>query len=367
MSDQTKPQMFFLGANSPKGFVSLFEQLDPQNGPWHTFIIKGGPGTGKSSFLKRIAAYFGPQCPNMEVIPCSSDPDSLDAVILPEYRVALADGTAPHVLEPDAPALRQSILAFGDQLDAVQLKENRQELEALFASSPKCYRLAVDYLSAARTFLADTRRIALSATSVEKVTAYAKRFAQKNFGPSKEEHPTEKVRFLTTVHAGGLTSLDDTPKKLCRRLYQIHDEYGAVSSLLLNALRNCALEAGHSVITCYCTTDPYRKIDHLFLPNLGIGFVTVNRFHPMEAAAPSRRIHAKRFMDLDVLRSRKGRLSFNRKAAQQLIAQAVLLLKESRIIHDKLEAQYTAAMDFSFADQMFQQVVEQIITFSKIA
>ena len=106
MSDQTKPQMFFLGANSPKGFVSLFEQLDPQNGPWHTFIIKGGPGTGKSSFLKRIAAYFGPQCPNMEVIPCSSDPDSLDAVILPEYRVALADGTAPHVLEPDAPALR---------------------------------------------------------------------------------------------------------------------------------------------------------------------------------------------------------------------------------------------------------------------
>jgi len=366
MFDQTKPQLFFFGANTPKGFVSLFDQLDPQNGPWHTFIIKGGPGTGKSSFLKKIAAHFAPQCPQIEVVPCSSDPNSLDAVILPEYRVALADGTAPHTLEPSAPALRQSILSFGDYLNAPRLKENREELEALFAASPKCYRLAVDYFSAAYAFLADTRRIALSATSMEKVAAYAQRFAQKNFGRSKEEHPTEKVRFLTAVHAGGLTALEDTPKQLCRRLYQIHDEFGAVSPLLLGALRSCALEAGHSVITCYCPTDPYHKIEHLFLPNLGIGFVTVNRFHPMESLAPCHRIHAKRFMDMEMLRSRKGRLSFNRKAAQQLIAQTVNLLKESRIIHDKLESRYTAAMDFSFFEDAFQQVAEQINTYAKL-
>ena len=71
-------------------------------------------------------------------------------------------------------------------------------------------------------------------------------------------------------------------------------------------------------------------------------------------------------MDMELLRSRKGRLSFNRKAAQQLIAQTVNLLKESRIIHDKLESRYTAAMDFSFFEDAFQQVAEQINTYAKL-
>lgn len=95
---ETAPICFFLGANSPQGFVSRFDQLDCGDPQWHTFIIKGGPGCGKSSFMRRIAELFAPHCPSMQLIACSSDPDSLDAVILPEWKVSIADGTAPHHL-----------------------------------------------------------------------------------------------------------------------------------------------------------------------------------------------------------------------------------------------------------------------------
>ena len=47
---------FFPGSNTPDGFYSLFDGLySPEDG-WRLFIIKGGPGTGKSALMKKVAA-----------------------------------------------------------------------------------------------------------------------------------------------------------------------------------------------------------------------------------------------------------------------------------------------------------------------
>lgn len=87
---------FFLGANTPQGFVSRFDQLaDPAEG-WRKFIIKGGPGTGKSGMMKRLAAELSSRTNRLELIHCSSDVGSLDAVIAADLKASIADGTAPH-------------------------------------------------------------------------------------------------------------------------------------------------------------------------------------------------------------------------------------------------------------------------------
>lgn len=44
---------FFLGTNSGTGFHSLFYDLTEHATPYSTFIIKGGPGTGKSGLMKK--------------------------------------------------------------------------------------------------------------------------------------------------------------------------------------------------------------------------------------------------------------------------------------------------------------------------
>ena len=49
---------FFLAANSRSGFCSLYEGF-PENEGVFLHIIKGGPGTGKSGFMRRIAATAG--------------------------------------------------------------------------------------------------------------------------------------------------------------------------------------------------------------------------------------------------------------------------------------------------------------------
>ena len=89
---------FFLGANSSAGFRSLYEDFTAPEGNFDILVLKGGPGAGKSSFMKYLGSRAEEAGEDVEYIWCSGDPDSLDGVVLPELRCAVADGTAPHVL-----------------------------------------------------------------------------------------------------------------------------------------------------------------------------------------------------------------------------------------------------------------------------
>ena len=90
---------FFLGANSGDGFQSLFHELE-QAGTYDLMILKGGPGSGKSTFLRALGAAMEEAGERVEYLPCSGDPDSLDGVALPDMGCAAADGTPPHGTAP---------------------------------------------------------------------------------------------------------------------------------------------------------------------------------------------------------------------------------------------------------------------------
>ena len=92
---------YFLGANSYKGFSSLYDDLVSLPDVKRLFIIKGGAGCGKSTFMKTIAAAANEAGLDVERILCSGDPESLDGIFIPAMRVAYVDGTAPHAAVPN--------------------------------------------------------------------------------------------------------------------------------------------------------------------------------------------------------------------------------------------------------------------------
>ena len=95
MAAQAQVQ-FFLGANSPTGFYSLYDQLIDPDRARTVYILKGGPGCGKSSLMRRVGAAMAQRGLEVTYILCSGDPDSLDGVVIPALGAALVDGTAPH-------------------------------------------------------------------------------------------------------------------------------------------------------------------------------------------------------------------------------------------------------------------------------
>lgn len=75
-----QPLHFFLGANSEEGFSSLYEQL--LGGRFDDLLIlKGGAGSGKSTFMRRVGAAVERTGERVVYINCSGDPDSLDGAI----------------------------------------------------------------------------------------------------------------------------------------------------------------------------------------------------------------------------------------------------------------------------------------------
>ncbi|HHV61803.1 MAG TPA: ATPase [Firmicutes bacterium] len=85
----------FPGGNTPQGFYSFYDQIITPNAT-RILIIKGGPGVGKSTFMRKIAEEMVDRGYDVELHHCSSDNGSLDGVVIPSIGVALIDGTAPH-------------------------------------------------------------------------------------------------------------------------------------------------------------------------------------------------------------------------------------------------------------------------------
>ncbi|MEG0824825.1 MAG: hypothetical protein RSG86_03640 [Oscillospiraceae bacterium] len=87
---------YFLGANSPSGFVSLYDALLPRESAAAIYYLKGGPGCGKSTLMRAVGRRAHDAGLDTEYILCSGDPDSLDGIVIPALGIAVADGTAPH-------------------------------------------------------------------------------------------------------------------------------------------------------------------------------------------------------------------------------------------------------------------------------
>ena len=91
---------FFVGANSGVGFQNLFGQIMDLEQAYDFILLKGGPGVGKNTFMREIGRVMEEAGTRVEYLWCSGDPDSLDGVVLPELRCAVADGTSPHGTAP---------------------------------------------------------------------------------------------------------------------------------------------------------------------------------------------------------------------------------------------------------------------------
>ena len=121
---------FFAGANSGNGFQNLFSEMVDLEDTYDFMILKGGPGVGKNTFMREIGKTMERAGTPVEYLWCSGDPDSLDGVVMPELRCAVADGTSPHVLEPKYPAAVDRYVDLGRFYDLAAAKASAGEVKA---------------------------------------------------------------------------------------------------------------------------------------------------------------------------------------------------------------------------------------------
>ena len=151
MDNEQHTNSYFAAANGYSGFRSYFAEIFAPEKFDKIYVLKGGPGTGKSSFMKRLRSALCESGYEVESVLCSSDPRSLDGVVASanDHRVAILDGTAPHERDAILPGAKDELIPLGNLWDSRYLYGSRERICELSSAKSKAYKAAYAYLKIA--------------------------------------------------------------------------------------------------------------------------------------------------------------------------------------------------------------------------
>lgn len=111
-----------LGTLTPEGARDTVQSIT-QNLEKRLFI-KGYPGTGKSSMMKKLANEALRRGYDVQLVWCGLDSNSIDMVILPELKFCIFDSTEPHVYFPEENSARDEIFDIAKHCHPTEVEEN---------------------------------------------------------------------------------------------------------------------------------------------------------------------------------------------------------------------------------------------------
>lgn len=346
--EQKSTARFFLGANSKNGFFSLYDGFtDPAAGDF-LWVIKGSPGSGKSSFMKRICAAAEARGEPVECILCSGDPDSLDAVYLPARRVAYVDGTAPHVIEPRFPGASARYLDFSRFLDVDALRPKNPEIMSLNRRYKALYGAAYAQLSAAAALLPRNCPNLCSDAVMDALTRRMDGVAAREMRPQKKQGRLQH-RFLSARSCKGHIMLTETLSVFCDRLYLLDNALG-LGNAALNRLAALSTARGFDAVVCHDPLEP-EKPEALLLPEARVGFLAADAPNALPEI-PCRRMRLDSLVQRTLSSEDRAALRTRKKESRVLLSAATETLAQAKALHDELEAVYHPHMDFSALDDL---------------
>ncbi len=347
-------EAYFMGYSTPTGFTTHLRD-DIESGEFTTYIIKGGPGTGKSSLMKGIASELS-DLDEPEIYYCSSDPNSLDAVLFGNLKVIIADGTSPHVIEPTYPGVREVLIDLGECWNLGLLSDNKDGIIDSTNRNQKYHALAKKYLSAIISVNEDIMSIGDSALDSSKLDAYLERLSARLFPKKKAFEDEGKIKFrqMTSFTSEGVKTFANLFEHLT--VYKIEDECFAMTDKLLKQLAQCAKKNGYDALISNNVFLSGSVYQHMIIPEIETAFVSGNSCDSLGGT----KINSMRFYDKDILRDKHKRLMFDEGIVKELTDEMISALTTAKEIHDELESYYIKAMDFDKVNLTCEKLIARI-------
>lgn len=323
---------YFPGANTGNGFFNSFSGIRPAwEAPHYIYILKGGPGVGKNTLMKRVLCTARANGLEAEEFRCASDPDSLDAIRIPQRRVILLDGTDPHMLDPRLPGIEAEIVNLGFFRHRESLAYRRHEVERLMAENRAHYDAAYACLAAA----AALRRAACSAAARVTDGAALRDFLQSSFDFPKTGDTPRRL-FIASATPKGVVDFSET---LCASRTVCVS--GAVGALLLREAMRLAEGTCSEIFLDFKTPETAQG---MLLPDGTALFLTDDGdAHGALLKAPLPPFVPAALREADVL-----------------TAQSTQSLRLCLEVHDALEALYRPFVDYARVDMETERLLERL-------
>lgn len=346
---------YFASSNSREGFKSYFDNIYSPERLERIYIIKGGPGTGKSSIIKTVGEIFE-NTEKCEYFLCSSDPGSLDGLVI-NNKIALIDGTSPHVVEAKYAGVIEKVIdtARGISND---IKSDEKEIKRITQRKRKCFLGAYSCLKAYGEISDEQFNSMAEYVDHDKIDSAIKRFFKQNVEPSQKY--SEKIRLLSGVTPMGYYNTHSFEKE-CDTCALIVNARGE-EDVILKKVKTLAKEYSLCTLVSYNPIMP-SKINGIYLPESSLCVVPYDKeYHGEIDYDKYKIINFERFIKVtdDKVKSKQ---KFLEKCSASLLDEATKRLKEAYDEHQALEALYKKHMDYSFNEGYVDEIVTEIKEF----
>lgn len=346
---------YFAGSNTASGFVSRYGDIFTESDLDSLIIIKGGPGTGKNTFMRRLCDRAAASGITVHAYLCGSDPDSLDALVLRRGKksAAVIDATVPHPFDARYPGSVSQILDLGRFWDKSRLRAMREEIAAHTEAKSQSYTRAYRYLAALAAVRRDRRIMSEKALDRDKMKAACDRFAASldRFAPVAADTPSlPHIRIASAASMDGFCALD-----ICQKYTRVNvsDPDSAAPAFLA------------SLAASFATSDiRFAEVRDAVEPDVIRGLVLDERrlyIAPLSDASPAKTVNLARFLSRDILRDNRNKRTFARRVASAMEDGAADALADAGKHHFALEAIYKSAMDFDALNDVCDKQTDDIL------
>ncbi len=350
---------YFAGTNSSLGFFSYFDNVFNPKEADRIFIIKGGPGVGKSSFMKRIARFFKEKGLFIEYIHCSTDYNSLDGIYVPEHKLMIVDGTPPHTIEAKLPCLVEEILDFGKYLKRDNLLENYDKIIGVSQEKSRFYKSGYRYLGMAGIILEEINDIYSVLTNSGKRCIIERSLISdldKLIVKTKLSNKPGKIRkmFSDSYTPNGYYSFIDSLSKK-KEIWEIVSPNSNYIGDLLEKIVSSLIIRGFNV-ECFYHPLLATKLQHIYIKELNL-LIASKEDEEKDPQDSGRRYILYEESDLDNLENKKSELYKNKELLNTLTKEGMDKFKQAKTQHELLEKIYIRSMDFEKVDLLYERII----------
>lgn len=353
----------FPGGNTPQGFFSYYDYIIPTTAT-RIFIIKGGPGVGKSTFMKKIGNEMLKRNYDVEFHHCSSDNNSLDGLVIPALQIAFIDGTAPHIVDPKNPGCVDEILHLGDFWNESNMVRNKTQIIEGTQEISKSFRRAYHILRAAKAVYDDWEMTNADAMDYAIANQKTSEIIAEIFSDiQKTGAGTIRKLFASAITPDG--SVNHLPSIIDRmtKRYVITGAPGTGKSTLIQKIVDTAIMKGLQVEAYYCPLDPL-KVEHIIIPSCDVA-VTTSAMPHLYTKTPTLSIDMNECLRSTRLKKSDEFIVYDRNTFWTLFNTAVSHLSRAKNLHDELETHFIPNMDFEKVENLWQKTLIRVLDYAK--
>lgn len=343
---------FFAGANTASGFHSFYPDIFDERQLTRLYMIKGGPGSGKSTMMRRFIRQAKEAGLATEAYLCGSDPHSLDAAIVrgKNGSVAMIDATSPHAYDAHYPGTASQIFDCGSFWNSSALRSHRDTIVALADAKSAAFGRAYRYITALAGVRNDLRRLSEAALDMPKMSAACSRFAASLGADSTEAYSPRCANSFSMRGEGIIDAYPDF------QTVTVTDSV-SVAPAFLAMMRRQLASVGIGVMPLVDSVEN-DVLTGLVIPSKKLRIVCAGATDKSAV----RNFNMTRFLRRDVLSANRNKRDFARKCADTLTEGASQAFEEAGICHFALEDIYVAAMDFNALDSASRTVLDEAVS-----